>query len=222
MFKTIDPIKITPRGEIGKGVARKLRKDGVLPSVLYGLGGNIPVNVKTSDLQEITSYADVFQVDLDGKVKLVHIKELQLHPVSRQPLHCDLLEIEENIPLEVAIPLRLKGKSEGVAQGGVLNTLIREIPTKCLPRDIPESFDLDITSLDINQSLTIADLSKEAKVDFLLPEKTVLVRVVEKIIVEEEVKETAEEGAEEGDKEASTEEASDKDKEKANESSKKN
>ncbi len=220
MFKTIDPIKVTPRGEIGKGVARKLRRDGVLPSVLYGLGKNTLVNVKTSDLQEITSFADVFQIDLEGKVKLVHIKELQLHPVNRKPLHCDLLEIEENTSLEVSIPLRLKGKSEGVAQGGVLNTLLREIPAKCLPRDIPESFDLDITDLDINQSLTVADLLKDEKINFLLPEKTVLVRVVEKAaVVEEETKEAAEEGAEEAAGEAPKEEASAKDK--TNESSKK-
>ena len=152
-----------PENNKGKGVARKLRRAGKLPGVLYGLGKNTPVTVDPRVVQRLlltpggrNQILTLDGVGLAGKYAL--IKDYQVDPVKRNLLHVDLLEIDVKKQITVTVKLNYVGKSEGVAEGGVLNYIERSIDVKCLPIAIPAAIDVDVTALKIGDSIHLDDL----------------------------------------------------------------
>lgn len=155
------------RRETGKGAGRRLRSKGYIPAVLYGGDtGNCLLAIKTHDLFQIVSKHGwettlvELQFDADGTAKKVPtlIKELQTDPVRRSLVHADFLEIKMSEVVEVHVPLELVGDAPGVKAGGTLEFLHREIMVECLPSKIASHFDLDISALEIGDTLTVADL----------------------------------------------------------------
>lgn len=209
-------LKARPRAETGKEAARKLRAEGRLPAVIYGK--DMEPRGLSLDLQE-TEY--LFQrisventiLDLvidgdDGPVQTL-IREIQAYPHKPGLLHVDFLRIQKGVAVEVEIPVSLEGVPVGVRDsGGILEQMINEIRVKCIPSKIPEVVALDVTGLEIGDSLHVSDIDPGEGVDILVdPERTICsVQIPKVVAADEEVpEEELEEGVAEG--EAPAEEA---------------
>ncbi len=133
------------------------------------------------------------------------VKELQVTPVTQEYVHVDFYEISLDKPIEVDVPLVLTGKSIGGEQGGIVQLIRKEIEVSCLPMDIPETIQIDISDLDIGDSLHIADIAVGEKISVLADTNYTVVTVLAPIIVveeEEEAEEVGEAGEEEKEEEA--------------------
>ena len=158
-------LNLEKRDSAGKGPARRTRSAGEVPGIYYGQGSDaVPIRVEARDFNRRIANlegAHLIQTsspagELDGKMVLV--REIQTHPVSGQTLHFDLLQVPLDQPIEVKVALHFDGKSEGVALGGILQPLIRELSCRCLPTGIPDSISADITKLQVGDALHVADL----------------------------------------------------------------
>ncbi len=159
-------LKATKREETGSGPAGRLRSEGWVPAVIYGHGEesrNLKVNAH--DLRQLLEGISVdntlvdLEVDGGGGSRKVLIREVQTHPWKSEILHVDFFQIREDEEIRVAIPIRFVGNPLGVREeGGILQTNRNELEVQCLPSEIPEYFELDVTELDIGDSLHVADL----------------------------------------------------------------
>jgi len=203
-------LQATVRKTVGNGPARVLRRTGQTPAVLYGRKTEtVLLSVNTKDLEKILKQGNFGQFILNlviqnGKkvTKAAMIKELQTHPVSGQLIHIDFYEVDMKRQINVMIPVVTKGKSVGVEEGGMLNIVRRELEVFCLPGDIPESIEIDISELGIGDSIHLADIplgeNVEVDTDVNYTVVTVLSPMVEEVVAEEgeEELEEGEEGAE--------------------------
>ena len=146
-----------------KGVRHQLRRDGAVPGVLYGPRTTpIAVAVNALDIKNRIAHAASMRImrlkssaaELDGKHVLV--KDIQRTPVSREILHADLYEVDLNRPIRVAVGLHFVGKAAGVADGGILQPLVREVEVECLPLEIPEFFEVDVSALGIHDVIHVS------------------------------------------------------------------
>jgi large subunit ribosomal protein L25 len=148
-----------------KGLVKRLRRQGQIPGILYGnLTSATPVAVQARELNTQVS-ANARQrlirlrsaaAELDGKH--VILKQVQRTPVKGDILHVDLLEVDLTKPLRVSVPLRFVGRPAGAVQGGILQPLVREVLVECLPLEIPESIEVDVTPLGIHDVLHVSAL----------------------------------------------------------------
>lgn len=202
------------RKETGKGVAGRLRKKGMLPAVVYGhKTPSIPLVVDSKQLKQLIvggkSEHKLFDLSIDenGKSaeKTVMIKELQIDPVKKDYLHVDFFEVAMDEEVTIPVNIKLIGESAGVKIGGVLQQVRRELEIRCLPSQIPDSLEIDVSSLDIGDSIHLKDMQLPPGIKVLedvdLTIATVLAPTVEKEVAEEAPPEEAEEekaAAEEG------------------------
>lgn len=205
-------LKANVRKTTGNGPAGVLRREGRIPAVLYGPKTEpVLLSVNTGDFEEVLKKGTVSQVLLNlviqnGKAysKSVIIKELQQHPVSQAFLHIDFYEVDMKRKVKVNVPVVATGKSKGVELGGVVQIIRHELEVLCLPGDIPEEIVIDVTDLDMGDSVHVEEIPLEgdaeiqAEVNFTV--LTILSPKVEEEVVEEEEEELeeGEEGAEEG------------------------
>lgn len=193
------------RSERGKEAAHRLRKQGYIPAVMYGgKSGNFSLSVNTHDLHQIvakgaweTTLIDL-QVRQDDKTTTVPvlIKDIQIDPVKRTLLHVDFLEITKGHTVEVHIPIELVGESVGVKAGGVLEFLTRELTVECLPSKMVNHFEVDITALAFNDSVTVSDLSLGDDFKIITDPETVIMTIGAPLLREEEEEAKEEEAAE--------------------------
>lgn len=160
----------TSRQEVGKKSTRELRKQNLIPCVMYGQkkdseGKSVAVSftVKKDDVRKLIYTPDIFVVDLtiDGQLHNAILQELQFHPVKDTVLHIDFLEINEAKPIVMAVPVQLTGLAAGVKAGGKLEQISRRIKVKALYNNIPERLVIDVTNLALGKSIKVADLSFE-------------------------------------------------------------
>lgn len=151
----------SPRANVGKKDAKAVRRSGNVPCVLYGTGEQTYFQVRDVDIQKIVFSPDVYQIelDIDGNKKKAIIQELQIHPVTDRVQHVDFLELVDDKPVKVEIPVTLSGRSRGVLNGGRLQQVFRRLKVEGLPKDIPAAIDIDITPLRIGQSRRVSDIS---------------------------------------------------------------
>jgi large subunit ribosomal protein L25 len=199
-------LQVSPRETGGKGAARKLRAAGQVPAVLYGSGIEpVALAVESRLLDDVLHSGANAILDLTGpkdlKGKLALVKAVQRDPVSRRVLHCDLYAVDIRKKVTVSIALHYEGKPSGVEMGGVLEPILRDLEVECLPLEIPDSFSVDVSGLEIGDSVHVRDIAVPASVEVLSdPDATaihvVAPRVEEEPVVEEEaVEEAAEEAA---------------------------
>jgi len=150
----------TARAEFGKKAAKGLRRQGLVPCNLYGLGLNKTFTVKDVDVQKLINTPVVYAVKLniDGEEQMAVVKELQFHPVKDNVLHIDFLAVDEKKPVVVSIPIRLEGHAEGVKAGGKLALQMRKLNVKGIYTDIPEEMVIDINHLGLGKKMLVADL----------------------------------------------------------------
>ncbi len=155
------------RAEQGKGPARRLRITGRVPAVLYGAGieGSEKLSLDNKELSKVlhTEAGKNVLVNLNldgvGKPRLVMFKEVVRHPLKETIQHVDLFVVSMENSIVVEVPIHLVGKSEGVTLGGLLQQELRQVKVECLPNNIPDAIDCDITELGIGQNLHIGDLT---------------------------------------------------------------
>jgi large subunit ribosomal protein L25 len=160
------------RKRTGKGSARATRREGRIPAIIYSnFSGPTPISVDPSELRKTVLGSDlrfntVLTLDVEGEAKKTALlKDWQIDPVSRRLLHADFLEIRLDEKLEAEVPLHLVGKCVGVTNGGILNQIRREVTVRCLPSDIPAILEVDISHLDVNDSLHVGDIVPPERVE---------------------------------------------------------
>ena len=184
----------------GKGAARGMRRAGNLPGVLYGRKNEvIPIQINARRFQDfLHNYGENAFINLeiaDHGTENVMVKEIQRDPVSNQLLHTDLLRISMDEPITSAIPITLVGSAPGIQEGGILEFPHRQLAVYCLPTLLPEEFVVDIGELEIDDRLSVEDLSLPEGIEVLDDPNTRIVAIVPPRI-EEEPEAEVEEGME--------------------------
>lgn len=196
-------LSVETRTTKGKEPAGKMRRAGKVPGVFYGTGTETAMvafdakefrvqvaKIRGAPLLKLASG----RADLDGK--LVLLKEIQRHPVKSDVLHVDFYEVDESKPLVTAIPVHISGRAKGVTAGGVQQDLRRTLAVECLPLDLPPAIEIDVSELDINDSIRVGDLDLPAGVKPLDDANVALVTVLSRRVQIEEEEAEAAEGAE--------------------------
>lgn len=193
-------LKAETRTTTGNSPARALRRAGRIPAILYGPDSEtVMISVDTVTMENVIKDGNVgrsiFDLAVDGgkSTRSAMIKELQTDPVSRDILHIDFLEVKMDRKVKVMVPVVATGKSVGVEMGGMLQIIRRELEVLCLPNAIPREITIDITDLDIGNSVHVEDISLEGDVE--IPHEvdfTVLTILSPKKAEEEEVEEEEE------------------------------
>ena len=168
----------SPRENVGKQDAADLRRNERIPAVLYGGEKQIHFSISENDAKKLIFTPNVYIVELEikgEKVKAI-VQESQLHPVTDRILHIDFLQILDNKPFKIKIPVRLEGFSRGVQNGGRLRQNFRKLKVLGLEQDMPEAVVIDITSLRIGHKRRVSDLSIPG-IKFLDPLNAVVVGV---------------------------------------------
>jgi large subunit ribosomal protein L25 len=163
------------RKTTGKGISRALRKQGLIPGVLYGPKSEpIPISVDTLDIEKLFKHSGSNQAPLNLTIKngedvkkTAMIKDLQLHPVSRRFLHIDLYEVAMDKKIQVKVPVVLSGMARGTEAGGTLQLIRREIDVLCFPLDIPEFITIDVSEMDIGDSIHIEEIPVSGNIEIL-------------------------------------------------------
>ena len=207
-------LKVTVRKTTGNGAARELRREGMIPAILYGSKAEpLMLSVTTKALETILKTSNIGQVLLnlliqDGKQKsrTAMIKELQAQPVSGSLLHVDFYEVAMDQKIKISIPVVTTGQAEGVEEGGVLQLVRHEVEIFCFPNNIPESLEVDVTGMNIGDSKHIDEVSIDESFELVDEANFTIVTVLspkaeEEEEVEEEEGEEAEEETAEGEAE---------------------
>lgn len=159
-MKTFD-LTGTARADFGKKAAKSIRAEKKIPCVLYGGENNVNFVVETSDLRKLIYTPEVYLVNLtiDGKTVKAIVKEMQFHPLTEDVLHMDFLEVLENKPVAVEIPVQLTGLAEGVKAGGKLSLEMRKLRVKGMYNEIPERIVIDVTNVALGKKIQVADVA---------------------------------------------------------------
>lgn len=183
------------RDDRGKNAARRLRREGFVPGIVYGgKGDNIAVAVDPKALQKVlrseAGRNSILKLDIAnaGATNAI-LKSWQVDPIKERFLHADFYRIAMDVAIRVTVPIHVTGEARGVkVDAGILELILREIEVECLPGDIPERIDVDVSDLGINGALRVSDVAAPAKVKILEDAEQVVVHVVS---VKEEVAPTA-------------------------------
>ena len=174
----------TPRESRGKNEARRLRAQGLAPAVMYGPGGDpvaIAINPREINgiLRSVASFNTIFNIDLQGSIAPVIIKDWQLDPIKSSLLHVDLKRVDLSKPIVVKVPVHTHGDPRGVKiQGGLHEIITREIEIECLPDEIPEVFNIDVAGLGLNQSVRASEIPLTGSMKLVSPGDAVISHVI--------------------------------------------
>ncbi|HEV2395611.1 MAG TPA: 50S ribosomal protein L25 [Candidatus Sulfotelmatobacter sp.] len=181
-----------------KNQARRVRRDGKIPAVVYGAGKEslsitVDPRVVTRILNSETGHNTIFDLTLNGDTAKAMIVDWQYEPIKGRLLHIDLKRIALDKVLRVSVPIELTGEAQGVkTEGGILEQMLREVEIECLPADIPSHIDVDVSHLTFGKVLRVSDLPHSDKVKFITDENQPVAHVTS---VKEEVVATPEAAA---------------------------
>ncbi len=166
------------RSELGKKATKAVRVANSVPCVLYGGEEIVHFTATNSNIRKIIYTPEVYLIDLTvgGKTVKAVMKEIQFHPVTDNVLHIDFLEVFDNKPVVVEIPVKLTGLAEGVKAGGKLSLEMRKLRVKGLYANIPEHIEIDVTSLQLGKSIQVGSMSRE-NLEFLNAKNAVIAQV---------------------------------------------
>ncbi|MBS7357114.1 MAG: 50S ribosomal protein L25/general stress protein Ctc [Candidatus Limimorpha sp.] len=167
------------RENVGKKDAKALRKNGQVPCVIYG-----------NNIEQVKFYTDarsfkkilytpetlIIDFEINGTVYHTILQDIQYHPVTDEVLHADFLDVNEDNPITVTLPIRTEGTSPGVMRGGRLNKNLAKLKVRGLVNDLPDNITLDISKLNLNQSIKVKDITLD-KIEVLVPSNTIIVDV---------------------------------------------
>jgi large subunit ribosomal protein L25 len=171
------------RNQSGKTSARRLRREGRIPAIAYGKQlPSVSLAVTPRGLTDILKSAhgqnSVVELSVEQKKLTVLLREYTVHPVTREPLHADFVEIQLDQPVDVEVPFICKGKAAGVVLGGILRQVYRRLPIRSLPEQIPVVIEHDVTALNLGDHVKTADLTLPPGVSVRLPADQTVAGVV--------------------------------------------
>lgn len=160
------------RDALGKGGAGRVRRDGRVPAVVYGLGGeSVPVSVGARELSRLlagpSGVNTLITLSLDGVEELALARQIQRNPLKGSITHVDFIRVRADQTVEADVPLHLVGDAEGVSRGGVLEQSLHQLLVEARPSDVPTSIEIDVTALMIGDSVHVRDLAVPAGVTVL-------------------------------------------------------
>lgn len=185
-------LRVQPREKKGKGYNKRLRRQGLIPAVFYGHREQpCLLTVEEKKLRKILS-TEMGIIDLDfgdGQLKKCILREIQYHPIKGYPLHVDFMGVKLTEKITTKVPIHLVGTPVGVkSSGGILEQHLKELEIECLPSDIPDHIEVDVSDLNIGDSLTVEDISLE-KIDIVTPRDHSIASVVPPAVAKEVVEE---------------------------------
>jgi len=185
---------------------------GMLPAILYGKGKDpTKVSISSRELSKVLGTElgrnVLLRLHLGEQEELAMVKDLQIHPVSRRPLHVDLYRVDLETPVMVRVPIVPCGRAKGIDAGGEMNVVFRNVPVRALPDRIPVSIEIDVSQMELNDIFQVQQLDLPEEITILLPADRTLVAIVaeskkeeaETVAAEGEEAEVAAEGKSEGD-----------------------
>lgn len=151
------------RQGLGSQEARRIRRDGRIPAVLYGRSGK-PISLELDAGEFVSrvkniSESTIVKVEIDGQAHEAFVKDTQRNIINGNIIHVDFYEVESGIALRARVSVHIHGTPIGVREGGVLESPLHEIEVECLPKDLPERIDVDVSELKVNQSLHVRDIA---------------------------------------------------------------
>lgn len=197
-------IKAEKRDGKGKGAAHTLRRQGLIPGVVYGLGR--PSETVAVDGRELSRFlasesgATMFTLQVGKNGVPVLLKEVQRNPLTGDVLHVDFYMVNLNEPVHTVVPLHFVGEEKRVSDGGVVQHGLRQVEVKCLPAKIPEHIEVDLSGVKLGDSLTVADLKVDEGIEILTPAEDIVASVIAptRAVAAEAEGEAAEGAAQEG------------------------
>jgi large subunit ribosomal protein L25 len=184
----------------GNNPARSLRREGRIPAVLYGPKTKpILLSVDSKEFEQVVKKSTIGSVLLNLMIqngntesRPAMVKELQTHPVTQRFLHVDFYEVDMQRKIKVMVPVVVRGKAKGVEEGGLLQIAHREIEVLCLPTEIPESFEVDVSDLDIGDAIHLEDIQAVGNIEIVAEANVTVVSVLAPKVEVEAVEEIAE------------------------------
>jgi large subunit ribosomal protein L25 len=196
-------IKATIRESVGKSHARRLRRKGEIPCILYGVEkDSVKLSVSHRDFEKLLSETrSVFVVDFGETKQSSVVREIQYHPVKGDMIHVDLLRVKAGQEINVSVPLKFVGTAEGEQMGGVFQELKMDLDITCLPKYLPDNLEIEISELNLGDSIHVSDLNFENIIIKAEPATTICTvamprKIEEELPVEGEEEEIEEEEAE--------------------------
>lgn len=191
---TTPVLKAEGRGALGSRAARRLRREGKVPAVLYGRkADNLALSLPEVELMAaLQKGSRMFTIRWGDKEETTLLKEAQYDALGREILHADFVRIAMDQKIELEVPIELRGSPAGLAEGGVLEQVLRKVKVECLPRAIPEKLVADVSRLKVGESLALKDVEQPGGVKIIHEDFSALVAMVRLKIIEE-VKPPAEE-----------------------------
>jgi large subunit ribosomal protein L25 len=154
-------LDIENRDLVGKKPTKEMRREGKVPSTLY-FKGEEPKSISVEKLklyQALKSNQRIYEVELNGGSQYVMVKAVQYHPVTDEILHLDFMRVRRSEKMTITVPLVLVGKPVGVTEGGILSQVLNQIEISCFPTNVPEQIEVNIDDMELNSSISIADVS---------------------------------------------------------------
>lgn len=172
------------RTELGKKASRDLRRNGLVPCVIYGVeqseGKPVALSfvVSQTELAKLlyTPHVYIVNLTIDGKEVKAILKDLQTDFVTDTPIHVDFYQITEDKPIVMSIPVKLLGHAEGVKAGGKLNQMMRKLKAKALYTKLPDTIDIDVTNLGLGKSIKVSELQYD-NFDIVTPKEVVVCNI---------------------------------------------
>ena len=171
-------IETTPRTDFGKKASRAMRREGLVPGILYGGGETVSFTVNAEALKPLiyTPNSYIVELMINGKAEKAVMREVQFHPVREEILHIDFYRVQEGKPVAITVPVRLTGNAEGVKVGGKLVLSTRKLVVSGMVDKLPDEITVDVTSLGVGKTIFVGDL-KSDDLKFLTPATTAICAV---------------------------------------------
>ncbi len=195
-------LKAAPRARTGSGLLKQMRREGWLPSVIYGRGAeNLNLKVDAKTFAEVIAHSSseniVVNLEIEGEgTRLAFLQAIQHDPLTGLALHADFLAIDSKTEITAHIPAHLVGEAPGVKAGGVVEQYIHALEITCLPDQLPETIDIDISGLQLGDSLHVGDVKYPEGVKPAQPAEVVIIHIGRAGSGSTETETAGEEGAE--------------------------
>jgi len=184
--------EISLNAEIRKEVGRRakaLRRTGKVPGIYYGHGQqNISISMQAATLKPLYTTTATYVINLkldDGSSHLCILRDVQLDPITERPVHFDLFGLSEKEEITLEVPVKLTGGiPKGVRDGGILQLILHKIRISCLPKNIPDHFEINVETLEINRSIHVKDLKTE-HIRIMENERSTIVAVIPPTVIKE-------------------------------------
>ena len=209
-------LDIENRDSVGKKSTKEMRREVKVPSTLY-FKGEEPESIAVEKLklyQALKSDQRIYEVELKGESQYVMVKAVQYHPVTDEILHLDFMRVRRSEKMTISVPLVLVGKPIGVTEGGILSQALNQIEISCFPTNVPEQIEVNIDDMELNSSISIADVSyDDEEVDIISAEDinvaSIAAPAAEEEIIEADADDSADDSEDGGEKDEKSDDSSD-------------